>query len=159
MAQIETPVLDTARVKGPLGSTINPFCEEKKHSWARHPRSTSSFPRLRVSNPGSGSHPDQSDRMQARLPDLNPKLRQTRKDLLTAHANGRLPETTPFISFIVSPAALGSFLSRKRSDWPYTKETPTVINSNVRYKKGLPMLNMETEMPHYGVADQYKNPY
>ncbi|CAI7580335.1 unnamed protein product [Penicillium glandicola] len=124
-----------------LLQSANPFLEEKglsTHSWAKFPNPAYSVPLLRVWDKHSGSHPDQSDRMLARLPRQQLGSRESRIESLATHADYQVWEPTPFISFTA---------------------TLTVINPNVRIANGLPMLEMESELRYYEVQDPYARAY
>ncbi|CAG8271706.1 unnamed protein product [Penicillium salamii] len=138
----------------------NPFLEEKglsTHSWAKFPDPAYSGPLLRVWDKHSGSHPDQSERMLARLPRQRLGSRESRKESLATHADYQIWEPTPFISFSASVLGLQRFLSRRKG--PSFPRTLTVINPNVRIANGLPMLEMEPELRHYEVQDPYRRAY
>jgi hypothetical protein len=113
--QIQTTVFDKACAMELL-QFANPFLEENclsAHSWAKLPNPACSGPLLRVWDKNSGSHPDQSDRMLARLPRQRLGSRESRKKSLATHADYQIWEPTPFISFTAS--VLQSF---SKSPWP-----------------------------------------
>lgn len=97
---------------------IHPFLEERglsKHSWAETPNAYSG-PLLRVWDKFSGSHPDQSGRMQARLPREQLGSQESRKKYLATHADYQIWEPTPFIqrnSKSDSPQRHRRFLSQR----------------------------------------------
>ncbi|KAF9253083.1 hypothetical protein LCP9604111_609 [Penicillium roqueforti] len=138
----------------------NPFLEEKglsSHSWAKMPNPACSAPLLRVWDKNSGSHPDQSNRMLARLPRQRLGSRESREKSLATHAAYQIWEPTPFISFTASVLGLQRFLSRRKG--PRFPRTLTVINPNVRIANGLPILEMESELRYYEVQDPYRRAY
>lgn len=139
---------------------VHPFLEERglsRHSWAEYPDAAFSRPLLRVRDKFSGSHPDQSRRMQARLPRELLGSRKSRKDYLSTHADYEKWDPTPFISFWASKSGLLKFLSRlKGRNFP---KGLTAINPNVRIAHGLPMIEMESELKYYQVQDPYERAY
>lgn len=143
-----------------LLQSIHPFLEERgfsKHSCASLPDTSYNRPFLRVWDENSGSHPDLSKRILARLPREQLGSRQSREKALTTHADYQRWEPTPFISFTPSISALQEFLSRRK--WKSFSRRLTVINPNVRTAKGLPMLEMESELRYYEVPDPYRREY
>ncbi|KAE8371535.1 hypothetical protein BDV26DRAFT_286704 [Aspergillus bertholletiae] len=108
-------LLNQATVSNLLRFT--PDWEEIMHSWS-----------FTFSDRVSGSQPSESGKMLARRPPI--------------HANHRIWEPTPFISFTQSPQELQN-------------------NVNWRKKKrgSIPVLNMVGEMHHYGVPDPYDKAY
>jgi hypothetical protein len=139
----------------------DPLCEENgpsKHSWAEF-SDAGCFqgPGLRVWDINSGSHPDQTGRMQARLSRQRLDSRESRQKSLATHADYRKWEPTPYISFFSSASALKSFLARRQR--PRYSRRLIVINPNVRIAKGLPMIKMESELRYYEVQDPYGKDY
>jgi hypothetical protein len=138
----------------------NPFLEEKgisTHSWTNFPNPVNFTPLLRVWDKNSGSHPDSSNRMLARLPRQRLGSRESRERSLATHADYQKWNPTPFISFTTSVSGLQIFLSRRKgASFP---RTLTVINPNVRIASGLPMLEMESELIYYEVPDPYQKAY
>ncbi|KAF9885327.1 hypothetical protein FE257_013044 [Aspergillus nanangensis] len=156
---METPLLDKARALELL-QVVHPFPEERDlstHSWAKPPNPTYGGPLLRVWDRNSGSQPDTTDRMQARSPRLELGSRESRKTSLATHANYTLWNPTPFISFTASESGLQNFLSRRKG--PSYPRKLTVINPNVRIAKGLPMIEMQSELRYYGREDPYRKGY
>lgn len=138
----------------------NPFLEERglsKHSRAGSPNAAYSGPLLRVWDKFSGSHPDESGRMQPRLPRQRLGSQETRKEHLATHADYRIWEPTPFISFSASASGLLRFPSRRKG--PSFPRTLSAINPNVRIAYGLPMVEMESELRYYEVQDPYGRAY
>lgn len=139
---------------------INPFLEERglsKHSWAESPNAAYPGPLVRVWDKFSGSHPDQSGRMQARLPRERLGLRESRKEYLATHADYQIWEPTLFISFYTTVSSLLRFLSMRKG--PSFTRKLTVINPNVRIAYGLPIVGMESELKYYKVQDLYGRDY
>ncbi|EER25676.1 hypothetical protein CPC735_067760 [Coccidioides posadasii C735 delta SOWgp] len=137
-----------------LGGKMNPFCEEFEHSWAETSASTPVGPLLRVWDPWSGSQPAKSGRMQARSPRKPLDLRESRKESLAIHADYKIWEPTPFISFTSSIEGLERLISKRH--WPEsTARTLTVVNPNARLAKGLPIVEMKSELEYYNIPDRY----
>jgi hypothetical protein len=124
------------------------------HSWANPPDPTYGGPLLRVwDSRNSGSHPDESNRMLARLPCLQLRSRESRKESLATHADHTIRVPTPFISFSESVFNLQRFLSRRKG--PSYTGTLTIINPNTRIAHGLPMIKMQSELRYYGIQNPY----
>lgn len=130
-----------------------PEWEEITHPWGSSFSANPGLPLLRTWDGVSGSQPSESGRMLARLPRGRLDTSRARKIFLATHADHGIWEPTPFISFTQSPQEL-----KENVNWRKKKrgsQTITVVNSNVRIAKGLPVLNMADEMRHYGVPDPY----
>jgi hypothetical protein len=78
---------------------------------------------------------------------------ESRKEALKTHANHRIWDPTPFISFTTDASAIGD-LAEMRTE-RRGMQTLTVINPNVRVRDRLPILDMAAEMSHYGVCNPY----
>lgn len=128
--------------------------EENVHPWGSVFSAKPNLPLLRTWDEFSGSQPSETGRMLARSPRERLNTLKARKTFLFIHPNHRRWEPTPFISFTQSPQQLED-IANEREERRNRFQTITVINPNVRIQKGLPMLNMETEMGHYGVPDPY----
>ncbi|KAL4861340.1 hypothetical protein BDV12DRAFT_191138 [Aspergillus spectabilis] len=135
---IEDTPLTQAIVLSLLGVPFH--MEENMHPWGSVFSANPNLPLLRTW--------DESPR--ERLDTL-----KARKTFLSIHPNHRRWEPTPFISFTQSPQQLQD-IANEREKRRNRFQTITVINPNVRIQKGLPMLNMEIEMGHYGVPDPYR---
>jgi hypothetical protein len=133
----------------PLDPT-GPSFEETEHAWANSPEPIYTIPFLKVWDENSGSRPDDSNRLQARLSQQALGSRQSREEALTTHAEKWEWDPTPFISFNSSVAGLRQFQLLARS-WSPFPAWLTVINPNVRIARGLPMIKMDEEMRYYQV--------
>ncbi|RAK81891.1 uncharacterized protein BO72DRAFT_180675 [Aspergillus fijiensis CBS 313.89] len=127
--------------------------EEFIHPWGSTFSVNIDSPLLRTWDYYSGSQPNNSGECLARLPRGRLDTSEIRKDYLTIHADHKIWEPTPFISFTQSSQEL-----QDNANWRMSKrgsQTITVVNANVRVDKGLPVLNMADEMRYYGVSDPY----
>ncbi|KAL2861063.1 uncharacterized protein BJX67DRAFT_367381 [Aspergillus lucknowensis] len=147
----DTP-LTRAMVLSLLGFPF--YMEEDAHPWGSVFSAKPNLPLLRTWDGFSGSQPSETGRMLARSPRERLDTLKARKTFLSIHPNYRIWEPTPFISFTQSPQQLQD-IANEREERRNRFQTITVINSNVRMQKGLPMLNMEFEMGHYRVPNPY----
>ncbi|KAF7137135.1 hypothetical protein CNMCM5793_007199 [Aspergillus hiratsukae] len=147
-------VLDRDTVSDLLGSRSNPFLnyEENRHAWGISRSMVFERPLLRTWDYFSGSRPEGTNRMLSRAPRQCLNTSGVRRKSLTTHADHKNWTATPFISFTTSKIALQELacLRRKRGT-----QTITAINPNVRIAKGLPILDMMTEMNYYDILDPY----
>lgn len=84
---------------------------------------------------------------------INDYTSETRKKFLAIHADHKKWIRTPFISFTQFPQEL-----QDNAEWREQRrgcQMITVLNPNVRVKKGLPIFNMGAEMRYYGIPDPY----
>lgn len=127
--------------------------EEQLHPWSIKRLEGFETPFLRTWDDKSGSQPFDKKRMMSRAPRQRLDTLESRKTSLTIHINHKDWTPTPYISFTTSDTGvqdLASFRSRRRG-----KQTITVINPNVRWRLGLPILEVAAEMDHYGIQDPY----
>ncbi|KAK2797613.1 hypothetical protein FQN50_009126 [Emmonsiellopsis sp. PD_5] len=136
-----------------LRPTFQTVTEEDQHPWGDNSLLIPK-PLLRIWDSYSGSQPKQTNRMISRSPRQHLDTLEARKKYLTIHADHRKWTPTPFISLTTSAEAaqeLADSRAAKRG-----AQTITVANPNVRIANGLPMLDMDAEMHHYGIPDPYK---
>lgn len=148
-------VLDESKVHVLLNNDSRAMSrEEKKHAWkATLPVRLHDVPLLRVRDCYSGSQPDATGRMDARAPRARLHTRKARRVALATHINHKDWRSTPFISFTSSPAEIESIVDwriKRRGD-----QMLTVIDPAVRVAKGLPILDMGTEMAYYDADNPY----
>lgn len=128
--------------------------EEELHPWKLNRFSPFKVPFLRVWDCFSGSRPNETNCMKSRAPRERLDTFESRKNSLTIHVNHKEWTPTPYISFTTSKAAV-QLLAKDRTERRRRQQTLTVVNPNVRIKKGLPILDISAEMDHYGVQDPY----
>ena len=113
---------------------------------------------------GSFSHrsreiqPDTQHRMLARTTRMALHTAKARRDTLETHADHRIWEDTPYISFTKYPAALQSLaesrMNRNRGD-----QYIVVVDPRIRLEVGLPVLHYKEEMAYYKVQSRYGGDY
>lgn len=128
--------------------------EEELHPWKLNRFSPFKVPFLRVWDYFSGSQPDDTNRMISRAPRRRLDTFESRKNSLTVHVDHKIWRPTPYISFTTSKEA-AQLLAESRSERRRCQQTLTVVNPNVRIKKGLPILDISAEMDYYEVQDPY----
>jgi hypothetical protein len=135
---------------------LNPFMEEQMHPWATPRLLSCSRPLLRLWDDASASQVDDEGWIRAGAPLKPLYTREHRIEALGNHAYFWNDEPTPLISFAYWKPAIEDWVT-KREDKGIGRgpKRLTAINANVRIDKGLPFINMEHEMKHYGVADPY----
>jgi len=146
--------------QGVVRSLLNPpeksifQSEECQHSWANCRHLTFEKPLLRAWDDMSGSQPDLVDNcMRSRAPRARLDTYNLRQDSLRVHVDHKRRESTPYISFTDSPDAIRDLINMRSKN--RGKQTVTAINPKVRLAAGLPILDIATEMKHYGVEDPY----
>lgn len=127
--------------------------EEDRHPWGLKSSTDLDKPLLRTWDKFSGSKPSSTGIMLSRSPRERLDTPRARKEFLTIHADHQKWDDTPFISFTQSPQELQDTAELREPRRGY--QTITVLNPNVRAKKGLPILNMDAEMRYYGIPDPY----
>lgn len=131
--------------------------EEDRHPWGPKSSANHDKPLLRTWDTKSGSIPGDKGIMLSRSPRERLDTHEARKKFLTIHADHGNWKNTPFISFTQSPQDLqdtAKMRVRRRGC-----QKVTVLNPNVRAKKGLPILNMDIEMRYYEIPDPYDMSY
>ncbi|CAK4031455.1 Hypothetical predicted protein [Lecanosticta acicola] len=115
-------------------------------------------PLLRLWDRWSGSQPDEDDRMSARDPSRSLATRQDRVETLTWHADNKIWEETPYLSFTSESTAIED-LARQRNRAGREGLSLTVIDPRLRLCRGRPVLHYEDEMRQYGIEDPYHQGY
>ena len=113
---------------------------------------------LRTFDTVSGSQPDAQHRMLARAARMALDTEKARRDTLTTHADHRLWEDTPYISFTKSPDALQS-LAESRMNRNRGNQLIVVVDPRIRLKIGLPVLHYKEEMVYYEIQSRYERNY
>ncbi|KAL2783631.1 hypothetical protein BJX66DRAFT_119537 [Aspergillus keveii] len=135
---------------------VNPFMEEQMHPWAKPCLHSCSQPLLRLWDDMSVSRIDKHGCMHAGAPRKPLYTREQRIKALGNHADLGNNDPTPFISFAYWKAAVEDFAAKRENKGIGSGlKRLTAINPNVRIYGGLPFVNMEHEMKHYGVVDPY----
>ncbi|KAI1115832.1 hypothetical protein F5Y14DRAFT_105174 [Nemania sp. NC0429] len=152
------PVLDRQAVRDRLHHpTVDPPVpqEEENHPW-QPPYSFPRFqePLLRVWDDVTGSPPEDDNRMMSRAPERRLDDRESRQKSLCKHFNYCNWTPSPYISFTTSAARVED-LAEKRVSKGRGPQMLTVIDPNIRLRKGLPILNAKDEMDYYGIRDPY----
>ncbi|KAI0145333.1 hypothetical protein GGR57DRAFT_517219 [Xylariaceae sp. FL1272] len=130
--------------------------EEDVHPWRVLDFEPMPAPLLRISIPTSGSQPNENGNMLARAPHMRLDSHESRKIALTSHYNPSNQEPTPFITFTYSVAAIEEMAQRYATEG-LGDITLTVIDPNVRLRKGLPLLSLRNEMRQYGYDSYFKD--
>lgn len=136
-----------------LNDSLSVISEEERHPWRPPCHMNFDIPLMRIWDDRSGSHPDRANRMESRSHRQPLSTWGDRKRYLAIHADYACWKPTPFISFTASARELQR-IADTRPAYRGVKMM-TVLNPNVRLAKGLPVIAMEPEMRHYGVADPY----
>lgn len=128
--------------------------EEDRHAWrARHYQSHER-PLMRIWDRYSGSQPIEGRGMKSRAPDMRLDTFQKRRSALADHLDHKKwASPGPYISCTTSPAAIED-LARMRAN-KRGPQTLTVIDPNKRRDKGLPILDVPSEMESYDIPDPY----
>lgn len=150
----EEHVLTRATVSRLLGDTSQENTEETQHPWARG--SKLEKPLLRTWDHFSGSQPELSNCMLSRSPREDLDTSEARKGFLATHADHKIWKPTPFISFTSSTEAVQELAYYRTVYTNRGVQTITIVNPNVRFENGLPILDMSAEMSHYGILDPYE---
>lgn len=132
------------------GQLANPFSEHSSIYKALEGK-----PLLRVWDTFSGSIPDARNRMLARLPRGRLATKEARRASLTTHADQSIWEETPYISFTSSPRAAVELVHDRMCYTWRGDQNLVVIDPEYRLKRGLPIIDMGTEMKWYGVENPY----
>ncbi|KAF2270182.1 hypothetical protein CC78DRAFT_574310 [Lojkania enalia] len=91
--------------------------------------------------------------MSSRAPNKRFDTSDARRTSLAAHINHQDWTPTPYISFTSSPAQVEELVMQRRSR--RGAQMLTVIDPNIRSRKGLPILDLNQEMEHYGISNLY----
>lgn len=106
----------------------------------------------------SGSQPGSQRRMFARDARMRLDTEEIRHDTLARHANHRIWEDTPYISFTKSQTSLQD-LAEFRSQRKRGSQNIIVVDPRVRFDLGLPVLQYSKEMAYYKVEPPYERGY
>lgn len=113
---------------------------------------------LRTYDAMSGSQPGPQHRMFARAARMALHTAKVRRDTLETHADHRIWEDTPYISFTKYPYALQSLaesrMNRNRGD-----QYIVAVDPRIRLEAGLPVLHCKEEMEYYEVQSRYRGDY
>ncbi|KAI1316093.1 hypothetical protein F5Y16DRAFT_393242 [Xylariaceae sp. FL0255] len=153
-----SPVLDRQAVLGRLYRPLpNPFLqdEETVHPWrSTYPFERFQRPLLRIRDDYTGSHPEENDCMMSRAPEMRLDDEESRQASLAGHLDYRNWTPSPYISFTTSKDRIET-LTRMRAYRNGGALTLTAIDPDTRLRNGLPILDVEAEMAHYGIEDPY----
>lgn len=113
---------------------------------------------LRTFDAMSGSQPDTQHRMLARAARMALHTAKARRDTLETHADHRIWEDTPYISFTKYSDALQSLaesrMNRNRGD-----QHVIIVDPRIRLEIGLPVLHYKEEMAYYEIQSRYEYDY
>jgi hypothetical protein len=140
-----------------LLKSFNPFirAEEDYRPWSCKDSSTLNCPLLRIWDYCSGSHPGEDGRMLSRAPRLPLDTREAREESLTVHLDHEIWIPTPYISFTTSAARITELASMRARSGKRGLQTLTVIDPDIRIRRGLPVLDIAAEMEYYSIPDPY----
>jgi hypothetical protein len=127
--------------------------EEDQHPWRTQRCHTFNKPFLRIWDHYSGSQPS-GDCLRSRAPYQRLDTYDLRKASLSIHVDYRDWRPTPYISFTSSPSTAQKIADMRVQ--PRGPHTLTVVDPDARVKKGLPILDIATEMKSYEIPDPYQ---
>lgn len=116
-------------------------------------------PLLRTYDQMSGSQPDDVGRMLARDPRSPLDKDEVRVETLAKHANHRIWEDAPYISFTNSPQSLQDLANWRTSNKNRGDQWIVVVDPRVRFELRLPILQYSEEMTYYSIEPPYGRDY
>ncbi|KAI1261139.1 hypothetical protein F5Y18DRAFT_440675 [Xylariaceae sp. FL1019] len=131
--------------------------EEDEHPWRVISSEPVQYPLLRIWDRSSGSQTEQNGGMVARASSMQLDGGHSRRTALANHHDPENRVPTPFISFTTSFADIEDLANRWAAEGRGAL-TLTVIDPNVRLRKGMPLLSVRDEMVHYAY-DSYSEEY
>lgn len=127
--------------------------EEDLRPWRATSNLAFTSPLLRIWDEFSGSQPIPGNGMHARDHEMRLDNAAVRKQTLAMHVDHSVWIAGPYISFTTSPKDIESMASFRKAKRGH--QYLTVIDPNRRIGSGLPILDVEAEMKHYGILDPY----
>jgi hypothetical protein len=154
--QADTKLLTSQEVSRLLKS-FNPFikAEEDCRPWSCKVSKSFDRPLLRIWDYCSGSQPGKDRRMISRRPRSPLDTREARVKSLTVHLNHKIWIPTPYISFTTSATRLTDLACMRTRNKNRGPQTLTVIDPDIRMRRGLPVLDIAAEMEYYSISDPY----
>lgn len=116
-------------------------------------------PLLRTYDQMSGSQPDDAGRMLARDPRCRLDRDEARAKTLAKHANHKIREDTPYISFTNSPQSLQDLANWRTNNKNRGDQWIVVVDPRVRFELRLPILQYSEEMRYYSIERPYGRDY
>jgi hypothetical protein len=140
---------------------FNPFmkAEEDRRPWSCKVSGSFDRPLLRIWDYRSGSQPDDDGRMLSRAPRSPLDTREARENSLTVHPSHKIWIPTPYISFTTSATGLTDLACMRTRNNNRGLQTLTVIDPDIRIRRGLPVLDIAAEMEYYSIQDPYDQGY
>jgi hypothetical protein len=131
------------------------IAEVDYRSWSCNASKSFHRPLLRIWDCCSGSQPDKDGRMLSRRLRSPLDTREARKISLTKHLDHLTWEPTPYISFTTSATGLTDLACMRTRNNNRGPQTLTVIDPDIRIRRGLPVLDIAAEMVYYSIPDPY----